>query len=192
MITGYKNLPKEVQKFIPDYEYLIYDISRYTDEEIKGEAQLRILLTIFRDIFIKDNKGLQESIYRAVAYLQELDDRETGIEYFETFIRYIFSARSNLTKRDVEEIIEEIEKSYPEGSEVIMTIIERYREEGLIKGMEKGIERGMEKGIELGENRKKIEVAKNLLKINLPIEQIIDVTGLTKKEMEKLIEESIN
>jgi predicted transposase/invertase (TIGR01784 family) len=196
MITGYKDLPREVQKFIPDYEYLIYDVSRYTDEEIKGEAQLRILLTIFRDIFTKDNKGLQESIYRAAMYLQELDDKETGIEYFETFIRYIFSARSNLTKRDVEEIIEEIEKSYPEGSEVIMTIIERYREEGLMKGMEKGIEkgieRGMEKGIELGENRKKIEVAKNLLKINLPIEQIIDVTGLTKKEMEKLIEESIN
>ncbi|WP_425292192.1 Rpn family recombination-promoting nuclease/putative transposase, partial [Clostridium cochlearium] len=37
-----------MQKFIPDYEYLIYDISRYTDEEIKDEVQLRILLTIFR------------------------------------------------------------------------------------------------------------------------------------------------
>ncbi len=50
----------------------------------------------------------------------------------------------------------------------------------------------MEKGIELGANRKKIEIAKNLLKINLPMEQIIDATGLTKKEMEKIIEEIVN
>ncbi len=75
MITGYEELSNDIQRFIPDYEYLIYDISRYTDEEIKGEAKLRILISIFRDIFIKDNKGLKETITRATEYLQELEDK---------------------------------------------------------------------------------------------------------------------
>ena len=185
LITEYEELPKDIQKFIPDYEYLLYDISRYADEEIKGEARLRILFTIFRDIFTKDNKGLQESILRAAKHLRELEDRETGIEYFETLIRYVFSARTNLTRTDVDEIIKKIEGTYPEGSEVIMTLIERIREEGKEEGKEEGILTGME----LGARQNKAEVAKNLIKLNLAIEQITEATGLPKKEVEKIAAE---
>lgn len=166
MITGYKELNKDIQKYIPNYEYMIYDISRYTDSEIKGEAQLRILLTIFRDIFIKDNKGLQESILRAAESLRELEDRETGIGYFETFIRYILNAGQKLTKADVEEIIEKIEANYPEGSEVIMTLAERLREEGIAKGIEKVVQRAIIKG--------------------LSTEDIVELTGLKKEEIEDI------
>lgn len=159
LITGYKDLPKAIQKFIPDYEYLIYDLSRYTDKEIKGQAQLRIILTIFRDIFTKDNKGFQESIFRAAEYLQELEDKQTGIEYFETFIRYIFNARANFTKKDIDEIIDKIGKTYPEGSELVMTLAETFRQEG----KEEGIKQGIEKGIEKGERRKSLNYAVKLL-----------------------------
>jgi len=138
MIKGYEDLPEDVKKFIPDYEYLLYDISRYTDEEIKGEAQLRILLTIFRDIFTKDNKGLLESIHRATVYLRELDNKQTGIEYFETFMRYILNAGQKLTNEDVNEIIEKIGNSYPEGSEVVMSLAEKLREEGEVRGEARG------------------------------------------------------
>lgn len=151
LITGYKNLPREIQKFIPDYEYLIYDISKYTDEEIKGEAQLRIILTIFRDIFTKDTRSLQKSIFRAVEYLQELEDKQTGIEYFETFIKYIFNARVNLTKKDINQIIDEIGKTYPEGSELVMTLADIFRQEG------------KEEGIQQGERRKSLNYAIKLL-----------------------------
>ena len=41
IIKGYENLPDDVKKYIPNYEYLVYDISRYTDDEIKGSAYLR-------------------------------------------------------------------------------------------------------------------------------------------------------
>lgn len=163
LITGYKDLPKDIQKFIPNYEYLIYDLSRYTDEEIKGQAQLRIILTIFRDIFTKDNKGLKKSIYRAAEYLQELEDKQTGIEYFETFIKYIFNARVNFTKKDVGEIIDKISKTYPEGSELVMTLAEIFRQEGKEEGIKKGIEKGIEKGIQQGERRKSLNYAVKLL-----------------------------
>lgn len=110
MIAGYDMLPEDVKKYVPDYEYLLYDLSRYTDEQIKGEVQLRILFTIFRNIFTKDNNA----------------------------IRYIMNAGQRLTKEDVYEIIRKVEKTYPEGSEVVMTLAEKFREEGKLQGIQEG------------------------------------------------------
>lgn len=147
MISGYEDLPQDVRVFIPDYKYLLYDLSGYTDEEIKGEAQLRIILTMLRDIYAKDGKMLMESIFRAVEYLQRIEDKQSGIEYFETLIRYVFSAGRKLTRSDVNEIIERIETTYPEGSELVMTIAEMLREEGMERGIEVGLEKGEAKAL---------------------------------------------
>ncbi|NYB74646.1 Rpn family recombination-promoting nuclease/putative transposase [Sedimentibacter hydroxybenzoicus DSM 7310] len=112
MITGYDLLSEDIKKYIPDYEYLLYNISKYSDEEIKGEAQLRIILTIFRDIFTKDIEEFYRTIVRSAEYLAELDDKQTGIEYFETMMRYIFSTRIDMTERDIDRLINKIGDSY--------------------------------------------------------------------------------
>ena len=169
-IEGYKSLPQNVQKYIPDYEYLLYDLSKYTDEEIKGIAQVKIMMTIFRDIFIKDNQGLIESIFKAVEYLEELEDKETGIRYFETLMRYIFSARTNMTKDNADVIMNKLETTYPEGSEVVMTLAERFREEGMEEGAKKSIEKVVKKSIIKG----------------LTTEDIIEITGLKKEKIEEI------
>ncbi len=72
----------------------------------------------------------------------KLEDKQSRIEYFETLMRYIFNARANLTETDVKEIIEKMEATYPEGSEVVMTLAEKLKEEGLKEGLEKGLEKG--------------------------------------------------
>lgn len=146
MINGYDILPEDVKVYIPNYEYVLYDISRYTDEEIKGKALLKILFTTLRDVFTKSDKGAWDSIYRAIAYLKELEDKQTATEYFETLMCYIFSADKSLTRSDVNEIIKKIETTYPEGSEIVMTLAEKIREEGLKEGLEKGLKNGLEKG----------------------------------------------
>lgn len=147
MITGYEKLSQDIKKFTPDFEYLLYDLSGYTDEEIKGEVQLKIILTTLRDIFTKDSKELVQSILRATYYLQKLEDKQTGIEYFEILIRYIFSARADLTKKDMSKIIDKIENTYPEGSEVVMTLAEQLRAEGKVEGIAEGIEKGIEEAL---------------------------------------------
>ena len=53
-------------------------------------------------------------------------------------------------------------------------------------GVEEGIEKGIEKGKEEGKEEERKEIAKKLLKIRIPIEQIIETTGLTKQEIEEL------
>lgn len=155
IIKGYENLPDAVKEYIPNYEYLVYDISRYTDDEIKGSAYLRIMLTILRDIFTKDEEKIHKTIMESIEYIKELEDKQSGIEYFETMMRYIFSTRTDLTKETANEIMSKLETNYPEGSEVIMTLAEKFRNEGL--------EQGMMKGIEEGRRKEKIDTAIKLL-----------------------------
>ena len=50
-----------------------------------------------------------------------------------------------------------------------------------LEGIQEGIQRGVEKG--------KFEIARNLLKTNLPLEQIATATGLTTEEVEDLRKE---
>ena len=49
-----------------------------------------------------------------------------------------------------------------------------------------GYDAGIEKGIETGSRKSKIEIAKSLLKNNIDINIIIDSTGITKEELNKL------
>ena len=54
------------------------------------------------------------------------------------------------------------------------------------KGLAQGIEQGIEKGIEKGSRREKETIAKEMLKKNMDIKLIMELTNLTKEEIEKL------
>ena len=55
-------------------------------------------------------------------------------------------------------------------------------------GLEQGIKQGIEQGIEQGKHDNKIEIAKNLLKMNMSIEDIIKATNLDIEEIKNIQE----
>ena len=59
-------------------------------------------------------------------------------------------------------------------------------QKGIQEGMQKGIQEGMQKGVA----ERNIEIARNLLQINLPLDQISAATGLTREKVESLYNES--
>ena len=59
-------------------------------------------------------------------------------------------------------------------------------DEGLEKGIEQGIERGIQQGLQQGIE----QVAINLFRSGMPVEQIINVTGLTRERLEELTRET--
>ncbi len=63
-----------------------------------------------------------------------------------------------------------------EGSALVMTAADKLIEEGIEKGMERGIEK----------------VAKNAIIKGLDIQDIMELTGLTKKEIERIRKEMLN
>lgn len=150
MLDGYEELSEELKIHVPNFEYLLYDLTIYDDEDIKGNALTRIWMTLYRDIYTKDPNELLQSIFRSIHYLIELEDKQTGLEYFETMMRYIFSAAKNITKKDVEKIIQRLETTYPEGSDIAMTLAEMWRDEGMQQGLQQGLQQGMQQGLEKG------------------------------------------
>ncbi|WP_459844366.1 Rpn family recombination-promoting nuclease/putative transposase [Halanaerocella petrolearia] len=161
-------IPEELEKYIPDFEYLLYDLSPYSEEEIKGTAKARVFLEIIRAIFSDDFK---ERVKEALLVLDKLEEKETGMEYFETVVKYIMSAKDDLTEKELKEVAKEIST---ERSEKIMTIAEKLREEGKKEGKKEGKREG------------KREMAKNLLNVGVEIDKIVEASGLSEKEIKEI------
>ena len=60
------------------------------------------------------------------------------------------------------------------------------REEGRAEGEALGLEKGREEGREEGGLAKALEVAKELMAMGLPLDQIIQATKLTKEQLTAL------
>jgi predicted transposase/invertase (TIGR01784 family) len=60
---------------------------------------------------------------------------------------------------------------------------EAIKNEGFHEGLAEGIEIGLVEGVEKGAKAEKINIAKGMLEVNIPIEQIMKITGLTKEEI---------
>ncbi|MPW24776.1 hypothetical protein GC105_03095 [Alkalibaculum sp. M08DMB] len=165
------------KKYIPNFEYILYDLYRYKEEDIKGEVILRISLEAFKIIFA-DNQTFMREIEKILEAFETLERQSKGIEYFETFIRYIMNARKDIK---IEELYKISQRVSQERSEKIMTIAEKLINEGIEKGIEKGMEKGMEKG--------NMETAKAALKEGMAIELVAKITGLHLEAIDQLNKE---
>jgi predicted transposase/invertase (TIGR01784 family) len=59
-------------------------------------------------------------------------------------------------------------------------------EEAKIDGIQEGHKVGIEEGRTEGINQRNIEIAKNMIKKNMSMSDIIEITGLTKEQIEEL------
>ena len=59
-------------------------------------------------------------------------------------------------------------------------------DEGIMLGEERGEKRGEERGEKRGEMQKALDIARRMLEKNYPMEQVVDLTMLTKQEVEEL------
>lgn len=60
--------------------------------------------------------------------------------------------------------------------------------EGMEEGMAKGIEEGMAKGMEIGADKRNAEIARKMLQLNMNVDSIAQVTGLSEEEVQKIKE----
>ena len=91
-----------------------------------------------------------------------------------------------LTEEMVHQIIEMRAKGRHESASRLQQAEQRGIKKGKEEGKEESIKEGKEEGIKESGEKEKISIAKNMLKLNFPIEAISQVTGLTASEIEKL------
>ena len=172
LIAREKELPDELKIFIPDYQYLFYDLSPYGEKEIKGSLRLRIFLELLAAVLHQDYRHFNLTVKKILADFKQLEgeNSEQALRYLETIIIYIMNVREDITMEDITRVSKNISL---EGRERIMTLAERLLQEGIAKGMEEG--------------RKK--AAKNMLKMGLTLQKAAEAAELPLEEVLQLQKE---
>jgi len=178
--------PGYLRDYIPDFNYRLYDISHVPDEEIKGAVLLRVLFMTLKYVFTPElNYKLREEIF---PLFLELKDKKKGTEYLEVLLRYLTRSARGLPEKELNESVTQL---FEEGGDLMQTIAEKWKREGIKIGEKRGEKRGEERGEKRGEKRgikkKAIETAKNLLAMGIDVDKIAKATGIKKEEVEKLV-----
>ena len=66
------------------------------------------------------------------------------------------------------------------------SLLSEAKEEGISQGISQGYTSGINDGISKGVSKEKVNIAKNLLSMNMPIEDISKATGLSIEEIKKI------
>lgn len=166
-IEGYNGLPEEMKKYIPDYEYLLYDLSTYSEKQVRLGIRSQVVMKMLSKARYASKKEALEVFKEAMQLLVTIRATEGVTNIVEACIRYMLEIRDDLPEEELQKIAGE---TVPEGSEFVMTVAERLRQEGKQNGIEE----------------EKRNLAKNLLLMGDPIAKIAMVTGLTEKEIEEI------
>jgi predicted transposase/invertase (TIGR01784 family) len=136
VIEGIEDLPEAIKRFIPNFEYLFFDFSPYSAEEIRGGVELRIFISILNAMF-KEEEEFLATVTRSMQALEELGRGQKAIDYLETMVRYIISAREDISYKEIHGAVKNVS---PKGGEMLMTIAEKLINEGMEKGRQEGME----------------------------------------------------
>ena len=124
--------------FVPDFSYLVCDLSRYNNDDIKGMVLLKVTMLLFKYIMSEELRGQLPEIFKL---LKDLSARETGMEYLQTVLVYLSKSTDKINREDIKEALE---IAFPsEGGEIMPTIAEEWIQEGFERGMQQGMQQGM-------------------------------------------------
>ena len=138
----FDNSNRNFKNYIPNFNYVLRDLSQYTDEQIKGEILLKAALLLFKYV---SRKNISEKLPEIFSLLRSITNSKTGLDSLEVFFRYIYYS-SDLP---VEQLKKIANKSLNKrGEEVIMTTAEKLINEGVQQGVRKGVQQGMQQGMQ--------------------------------------------
>jgi hypothetical protein len=135
----------ELARFIPNFEILLYDLSQYMDHQIMGTEVVRVTLLLFKHIFDPD---ISDKLYNILMQLKSLVEKEPGLQYFDSLLKYLLSNVDNMTTEKMHAIVSDSLSEEKGG--LIMTLAEQLEKNGIQKGLEQGLAQGLAKGIEQG------------------------------------------
>ncbi len=181
----FKGIDDNLSLFIPQFEYILNDLSQYSDEEIArkyDEVRIRTALLLMKNIF--DEARLKQKIPLIFYGIREIENSETGEKFFVAAINYLFSFVENI---DVDEVAEKIQKITPKGGKLAMTIAVKLRQEGRREGIREGIQKGRREGLY---NARKESVINLFNATGFTPEQIADALKLDINFVTKILKEA--
>ena len=132
---------KNLLRYIPEYEYILYDLSSMSDDRIKGNILNQIHMLLFKYIHREE---FSEKFVKIVRLLAKLLEKESGLEYIETILRYVVSSAEYIDEDQLRDIIE---KNLKGGEFSMSTLAEKWFNQGIEKGRQEGRQEGIRKGL---------------------------------------------
>ena len=145
---------RDLSAHVPDFEFILRDLSRFSDDEIRGAVLTRATLLLMKHIFDPD---IRHKLPKVLALMRDLLQTEDGLRSIYVLLRYVMGVVDDISVDEMQGMMDE---ALPETEEeVIMTLAEQLRREGFEKGrqkkakksgQEKGLPQGLIEAIELG------------------------------------------
>ena len=137
--------PEELRLYWPEFNYELYDLTRYSDADLVGAAMLQVTLQVMKHIFSGE---LAQRLPGILGLLQELAQQQTGLEFLYTVLRYVSQSGRNVTAADIQQAVVTV---FPEEGRVLMATaaeqwMERGKEQGIVIGKQEGIVIGKQEG----------------------------------------------
>ena len=159
---------KDLEIFIPEFDYLLTDLSQFTNEQIKDQLFDRVIvkttMLIMKNIY--NQQSIEQNLIDFLALSEQYFATDRGLDFLQAIILYLF----NQTKINRDNIVEDIKKISGEGARMAQSTAENL----------------IEQGLEQGEKRKALDSARRMKKKGLDIQLIHEVTGLPIEEIEQL------
>ena len=134
LIKGIDELPEETKKYIPVYEYELYDLSPFGQVMIVGLALTKVVLEVMQLVMITDTKKFRQAMRKVLEDIAQLPEDKFE-RFVEACITYILSVRDDV---DIGTIEKESKEILSERSEAIMSVAEKLRNEGRLEGRLEG------------------------------------------------------
>lgn len=176
MIPSYNDLPNSLKRYIPNFEYLLFDLSQWQKEDIKLQSENMIAIKALSKSRYSSKEEAIEILIEAIELINRTEEKDIVTYYVSECIKYMLSIRDDISEKEMEKIAEKISI---EGGELVMSVAERLRKEGEERGIQRGIQKEKRKSAKIG-----------IIK-GYSTEIIMDMTGLGEKEIEKIRKEML-
>ena len=137
--------PSSLKRYWPSFDYQLYDLSQYDDEQLQGLAQTKMILLLLKHIRDQD---LIEQLPAILRLFEQLANVENGLEYLHTVLNYIAAAAPTVSAPALRLVLQEVVDQ--EGESIMTTLAQQWFEEGKREGKAEGRQEGREEGREEG------------------------------------------
>ncbi|WP_341757026.1 MULTISPECIES: Rpn family recombination-promoting nuclease/putative transposase [unclassified Candidatus Tisiphia] len=167
--------PEQAKKLMTE-DYQLVDLQSMSDDEIVRKKHLGMMEYLMKHIHMRDMIKLWEQFLEKFK-LEILVDKENGYIYLRSFLWYTDAKLPEDRQSELEQLLTKYLSEEEKGS-IMRTVAQKY------------IEEGTQYGIQIGKAEGKAEamkaVARTMLIKNRPLNEIIELTGLTKIQINKL------
>jgi predicted transposase YdaD len=134
----------ELAQFIPRFAFLLDDVGRATDEDIRARALNAFGMLAL--LFLRDVRATERFLVRFplwVDLLRSLQCAESGRDALMVLFRYVSMVADQLGVQRFQQVVHKV---LPEAEDSFMTIAEEMRQLGLEQGIQKGLQQGLHQG----------------------------------------------